>query len=156
MRELGHSSTWRSGWGAGASQSRRIEVRWEDNQDTEGLEVKWRRCHWTGQGRWSLGRTAGFINVAVTCKGTSKLISSPEVLWLSVWFMQSSQMTQAVKNTPAVQETQEKWVWSLGWEDSPGGGNGSPLQYSCLENPMDKETWQATVHGSQSRTQLSD
>ena len=30
---------------------------------------------------------------------------------------------------------------------SPGEGNGTPLQYSCLENPMDKETWQVTVHG---------
>ena len=30
---------------------------------------------------------------------------------------------------------------------SPGEGNGNPLQYSCLENPMDKGVWQATVHG---------
>ena len=30
---------------------------------------------------------------------------------------------------------------------SPGGGNGSPLQYSCLENPMDRGAWQSTVHG---------
>ena len=30
---------------------------------------------------------------------------------------------------------------------SPGEGNGSPLQYSCLENPMDREAWQATAHG---------
>ena len=30
---------------------------------------------------------------------------------------------------------------------SPGGGNGNPLQYSCLENPMDRGAWQATVHG---------
>ena len=29
----------------------------------------------------------------------------------------------------------------------PGGGNGNPLQYSCLENLMDREVWQATVHG---------
>ena len=29
----------------------------------------------------------------------------------------------------------------------PGGGNGSPLQYSCLENPMDRGAWQAEVHG---------
>ena len=32
---------------------------------------------------------------------------------------------------------------------SPGKGNGNPLQYSCLENPMDRGAWQATVHGSQ-------
>ena len=30
---------------------------------------------------------------------------------------------------------------------SPGGRNGNPLQYSCLENPMDRGDWQATVHG---------
>ena len=30
---------------------------------------------------------------------------------------------------------------------SPGGGNGSPLQYSCLENSRDRKAWQATVHG---------
>ena len=29
---------------------------------------------------------------------------------------------------------------------SPGGGNGNPLQYSCLENPMDRGAWRATVH----------
>ena len=39
---------------------------------------------------------------------------------------------------------------------SPGEGNGNPLQYSCLENPMDGGAWWATVHGSQSRTRLSD
>ena len=38
---------------------------------------------------------------------------------------------------------------------SPGGGNGNPLQYSCLENAMDRGAWQATVHGvSKSWTQL--
>ena len=40
---------------------------------------------------------------------------------------------------------------------SPGEGNGNPLQYSCLENPMDGEAWQTTVHGvAKSWTQLSD
>ena len=38
-----------------------------------------------------------------------------------------------------------------------GGGNGTPLQYSCLENPMDGEAWWAAVHGvAKSRTHLSD
>ena len=37
------------------------------------------------------------------------------------------------------------WVQSLGQEDSPGGGDGNPLQYSCLENPMDRGAWPATV-----------
>ena len=36
-------------------------------------------------------------------------------------------------------------------------GNGTPFQYSCLENPMDREAWQVAVHGiARSRTQLSD
>ena len=40
---------------------------------------------------------------------------------------------------------------------SPGEGNGNPLQYSCLENPMDWGTWWATVHGiAKSPTRLSD
>ena len=40
---------------------------------------------------------------------------------------------------------------------SPGEGNDNPLQYSCLENPMDGEAWWATVHGvTKSRTRLSE
>ena len=39
---------------------------------------------------------------------------------------------------------------------SPGGGNGNPLQYSCLENPMDRGAWWAIVHGvTRSWTQLN-
>ena len=34
-----------------------------------------------------------------------------------------------------------------GWGRSPGEGNGNPPQYSCLENPMEREAWWATVHG---------
>ena len=44
-------------------------------------------------------------------------------------------------------EMLETWVSSLGGEDSPGEGNGNPLQYFCLEKPMDRGTWWATVHG---------
>ena len=45
----------------------------------------------------------------------------------------------------------------LGLGRSPGGGNGSPLQYSCLENPMGGGAWWATVHGVvKSQTRLSD
>ena len=44
------------------------------------------------------------------------------------------------QNLPAIQET---WVRSLGQEYLPGEGNGSPLQYSCLENLLDRGAWQA-------------
>ena len=44
-----------------------------------------------------------------------------------------------------------------GWGGSLGGGNGNPLQYSCLENAMDRGAWQDTVHGvTESWTQLSN
>ena len=42
-------------------------------------------------------------------------------------------------------ETTSPSLQSLGWKDSPAGGNSNPLQYSCLENPM--RDWWATVHG---------
>ena len=45
----------------------------------------------------------------------------------------------------------------LGLGRSPGGGNGNPLQYSCLENPTDREAWWATVLGiAKSWTGLSN
>ena len=47
------------------------------------------------------------------------------------------------------------WVPSL--RRSPGGGNGNPPLYSCLENPMDRGDWQATIHGgTKSQTGLND
>ena len=46
-------------------------------------------------------------------------------------------------------------IQSLGREDSPGGGHGNPLQYSCLKNPTDREAWWATVQRvTNSQTQL--
>ena len=47
--------------------------------------------------------------------------------------------------------------WIPGLERSPGEGNGNPLQYSCLENPMDRGTWWAPVHGvAKNQKQLSN
>ena len=54
-----------------------------------------------------------------------------------------SQMVQLVNNLPAVQET---WVLSLVQEDSLEKEMAKPLQYSCLENPMDRGARQAIVH----------
>ena len=51
------------------------------------------------------------------------------------------------KKTPAIQEMQEMWARSLGREDHQKEATGSnSLQYSCLENPMDREAWQAMAH----------
>ena len=59
-----------------------------------------------------------------------------------------------VKNSPA----SEEGVGSIpGSVKSPGGGNGNPLQYSSLENSVDRGAWWATVHGvAKSQTQLKD
>ena len=50
----------------------------------------------------------------------------------------------AMQNLPAMQEMQET-VSIPGSARSPGGGNGNPLQYCCLENPKDRGAWQATA-----------
>ena len=66
----------------------------------------------------------------------------------------ASVVAQLVKNPPARQET---WVWSLGREDPLKKGIANPLQYSCLENPMDRGAWWRIVHGVEKRwAQLSD
>ena len=60
----------------------------------------------------------------------------------------ASLVAQVIKNLPAMQEIQ---VWS------PGEGNGTPLQYSCLENSTDRGVWQAIVHEvTKSQTRQSD
>ena len=67
----------------------------------------------------------------------------------------ASLVAQTVKSLPAMQEAQ---VRSLGQDDPlTWRRNGSPFQYSCLENPMDRGAWQATVHGVAKRwTRLRD
>ena len=52
-----------------------------------------------------------------------------------------------VKNPPANAGDLRDVGSILGPGRSPGGGNGNPLQSSCLENPMDRGAWWATVHG---------
>jgi len=58
--------------------------------------------------------------------------------------LKSSLVAQLVKNLPT---TQGHSGSIPGSGRSPGEGNGNPLQYSCLENPIDRGAWQATVHG---------
>ena len=61
---------------------------------------------------------------------------------------------QWIKKLPTMQKTPEIWVRFPGLGRSPGGGHGNPLHYACLENPMDRGPWRATVHRSQSWTRL--
>ena len=62
--------------------------------------------------------------------------SSNMVLWVAL----------GVKNPPTNAGDVRDVCLIPGLGGAPGGGHGNPLQYSCLENPMDKGSWQATVH----------
>ena len=56
-------------------------------------------------------------------------------------------MVLVLKNPPASSGDVRDVGLMPGWGRFPGGGHGSPLQYSGLENPMDRGAWWATVHG---------
>ena len=56
-------------------------------------------------------------------------------------------MYLVVKNLPANAGNLGDAILIPGSGRCPGEGNGNPLQYSCLKNPMDRGAWQATVHG---------
>ena len=74
----------------------------------------------------------------------------------SIFFVWTSQVALVAKNLPAnVGDVRDAGsVPGLG--RSPRGGHGNPLQYSCLENAMDRGAWEATVHGvAKSQAQLS-
>ena len=61
-----------------------------------------------------------------------------------------------VKNLPARECRRHRDAGLIpGWGRAPGGGHANPLQHFCLENPMDRGAWQATMHRvAQSRTRL--
>ena len=81
-------------------------------------------------------------NVSRKCHMSSERQVRPELRTtaLSIW---ASQVVLVLKNPPANAGD----LGSIpGWGRPPGIGNGIPLQYSCLENPMDRGSWWATVH----------
>ena len=63
----------------------------------------------------------------------------------SMW---ASQVALVVKNPPANAGDVRDAGLIPGSGRYPGGGQGDPLQYSCLENPMDRGDWRATVYGA--------
>ena len=71
-----------------------------------------------------------------------------------------SQVALEVKNLSAnAEDTRDGWAGGTISKSgrSPGGGNGNPLQYSCLQSSMDSRAWWAIVHGvAKSQTRLSD
>ena len=76
-------------------------------------------------------------------------------------FLSGSRARDSVEHPVILNLPQQYWGFNTGSVPgsggSPGEGNGNPLQYSCLDNPMDRRAWQATVHGTaKSQLWLSD
>ena len=84
--------------------------------------------------------------------GLSLLGAATVIQWIED-AVQHLIISHTTENYPAPMST----VGFLGGAVVNGEGNGTPLQYSCLENPMDRGAWWATVHGvARRRTRLSD
>ena len=81
---------------------------------------------------WIPGCTSELSHLSVPCFVFSIIITVPAALSLSY------PLAHMIKNPPAGDPG-----LIPGWERSPGAGNGNPFQYFCLENPMDREAWQA-------------
>ena len=68
------------------------------------------------------------------------------IITYAITLLWASQVVLVVKNPPANAGDRRGTGLIPGSGRSYGEGTGNPLQYSCLENPMDRGTWQATVH----------
>ena len=89
------------------------------------------------------------INLVRICSFVQKNECRPD--------FRASQVALLVKNPPANAGDIRDTGLVPGLGRSPGGRHGNPLQYSYLENPMERGAWQATVHGMEkSQTWLSD
>ena len=95
-----------------------------------------------------------------SCRGSSQprdLTPVSYVFCFGGWVFTSSAPNSVVKNLPTNAGDAGDTDSIPGLGKSPGGGNGNPLQHSCLGYPMDRGAWTATVHGvTKSQTQLSN
>ena len=98
---------------------------------------------------FSLSHIMNFDQMNISQSKTMR--PSISCIFCSKW---ASQVMQVLKNLPANTRDIENAGSILGFGRSPGGGNSNPLQYSCLENPMERGAWWAI--GLQSWTRLSN
>ena len=89
-----------------------------------------------------MDREAWHASIHGVAKSQTRLSDWTKLDWLIV----TSQVALVIKNPPA--DVGDTGYVGLIPESgrSPGGGHGNPLQYSCLEKPMDREAWRAMVH----------
>ena len=119
-------------------------VNWDRRPDSIQAFTPWPKLDLSREDAvWSLLRkTSGFILTwALVCQAIGNIMGLPR--WLN-------------GKESACDEEDIKDMGSIpGLGRSPGGGHGNPLQYSCLESPMDRGAWQATIHRvSKSQTRL--
>ena len=97
-----------------------------------------------------------FLNSAWT-SGSSLFTYCWSLAWRIWGFPGDSEVKASACNAEELVLITESDPWIPGSGRSPGEGNGNPLQYSCLENPMDRGAWWPTVHGvAKSRKRLSE
>ena len=106
----------------------------------EAGQTHWRWIHVCGKAFQSLGCPSLFYSHQQWCS---------LIHWFSIRFLYrwASQVALVVKNLPANAEATGATSSVSRSGRSPGEGSGTQLQYSCLENPMDRGAWLATVHG---------
>ena len=87
--------------------------------------------------------------MVLACSGLPRLLLNNLVLFdplvLACTILWASWMMPVVKKLPVNAADIRDWSLIPGLGRSPGGGHGNPLQYYCLENPMDRGAWWATV-----------
>ena len=84
---------------------------------------------------------------ALLCKTERSMYNTSKFFNISIYLNRAFQVMLVVKNLPAKAGDVRDMGSIPGSGRSSGKGNGNTLQYSCLENPMDRGAWQSIVHG---------
>ena len=104
------------------------------------LPLRWVLNHGSSPCPWEPSvRTKDFAAACVTSVSLRSFLAL--TYFLSAGSIWASQVALTVKNPPTNSGDRRDAGSIPGWGRSPGGGNGNPLQYSCLENPMDGGAW---------------